>query len=193
MNLHMTKWMIAAVLLMAHTAHADSSASISSVIQELPPIYLEGGFEAGLEGGDRVMSAVTLESGQRLSDVQRDSHSSLSWWVHEEVVFGQSDEFLDLFGPPKQGNVFGARLGIELRKCVGYQIVCAVGGLDAGLQHDSYNEMSSPGSTGIDPLGVVRAGFDLGYKIRFRPAVEIPFSPAGAGFQVKLGLALQWD
>ncbi|HEV7559095.1 MAG TPA: hypothetical protein VGO00_26660 [Kofleriaceae bacterium] len=189
----MTKWMIAAVLLMAHTAHADSSASISSVIQELPPMYLEGGVEGGFEGGDRVISVATIGSGQRLTDVRRDSHSSLSWWLREEVVFGQSDEFLNLFGPPKQGDVFGARLGIELRGCVGYQIVCAVGGVDAGLQHDSYNEMSSPGATGIDPVGIVRAGLDLGYKLRVRPAIEIPISPAGAGFEVKLGLALQWD
>jgi len=189
----MKTWMtIVAVLVAAQPAHADSSESISSVIERLPPMYLEGGFEAGFEGGDRVMSAVTIESGQRLNDLRRDSHASLSVWLHEEVVFGQSDEFLNLFGEPKQGDVFGGRLGIELRGCVGYQIICAVGGLDAGLQYDSYNEMSSPGATGIDPQAVVRAGLDLGWKVRVRPAIEMPIGQAGAGFQWKLGLAYQW-
>jgi len=186
MNLHMVKWIaIAAVLVAAHTAHADSSESISSVIDRLPPIYLEG--------GDRVMAAVTIASGQRLTALQRDSHASLSLWLHEEAVFGQSDELLNFSAQPKQGDVIGGRLGLELRGCVASQIVCAVGGVDAALQYDSYNEMSSPSATGIDPLAVVRAGLDVGWKVRVRPALEMPISQAGAGLQWKLGLAYQWD
>jgi hypothetical protein len=179
---------VAAIVLAASTAHADPAAE-ETVAEAITSAlgYVQGGAVTGFSPDGRIMAGITVDGGQR---IHHDDGSPVSVWLHEGIIIGQSDELLNFSNMPKTGDLFGGRVGVDVRACTRREIACVIGGLDVAFQHDSYVEMMTR-TTGFDAFAAPHLGLDFGTSLRLRPTIEVPVGQ-GIGLQAKLGLAYAW-
>lgn len=180
------------VLVTATAAHAQPALTASSSVpaSAQPSWLVSGGLRAGADEGV-LTGGWELELGHQLRD---------AWWLHAEVSEGAAGNP----GWQGSGKFQQAQLGVEHRSCRSDARACLITGVDVGVHHLAYSgaeqqltlgdesiDSSPPPSMDIDnvgPMVALRLGADLGSTVRFRPSLELPITPDGAGLQVMLGV-----
>jgi hypothetical protein len=185
------------LLTLATVAHADVTEPTTELtttavgpVTAAPHGYVESGVMAG-GNNDLLTIGATIDAGFHLDHTP--------FWIHARVAGGAGDK---LFGVGT-GSLFQVRAGVESRSCAFDGVVCAMAGVDLGLQHttwtghdESWFSDSTPPdmTTTIDRfVAVPRVGLDIGGRVRFRPSLEADIDGQGvSGANLDLALAVQW-
>jgi len=186
------------LLTLATVAHADvaepttelTTTAAMQPVATAPHAYVETGVMAG-GNNDMITLGATVDAGFHLDHTP--------FWIHARVAGGAGDK---LFGVGR-GSLFQARAGVESRSCAFDGVVCAMAGLDVGLQHTTwtghdaswFSDSHPPDkTTTVDRhVAVPRVGLDIGGRVRFRPSLEADIDGQGvSGANVDLALAVQW-
>ncbi len=197
---------IAAVLFTTSIARADAGDPLGQT--DVPPPTssktMTGGLTQGylgvgaLVGGvdNMLLHGFALEVGTQLT-----THV----WLHGLGIVGSTTEWYDNMWP-EGGNseLVEMRVGVEARHCT---TGCVYAGADVGFEHASFeattNGLFGGPLTGADAamnsfdvtgaVVVPRAGLELGHRVKFRPAIEVPVTTSGVvGFNATATIGTGW-
>ncbi len=159
-------FIVCGVLGAASIAHADPG----------PSLLASAGVQAG--GNDGLMTGGGA--------VELDKRVAGGLWLHSTFAAGSTAMwFIQGSGDYEQ-----LRAGVEARGCGTNGFLCLFVGLDGGLQHAAFDGMDTLSKDYLEPMVVPRLGFDAGGKVRFRPSLEVPITPEGAGVAVTMAVAV---
>lgn len=186
------------LLTLATVAHAEVGEPTTELetavtvppLTTAPHAYVQTGVMAG-GNNDLITLGATVDAGFHLDHTP--------FWIHARVAGGAGGK---LFATGT-GSLFQVRAGVESRSCAFDGVVCAMAGLDLGLQHTTWTGHDDPWfsdsvapdmTTTIDRfVAVPRVGLDIGGRVRFRPSLEADVDGQGvSGVNLDLALAVQW-